>query len=132
MGIHDVSFVARQGEITALVGPSGSGKSTLSKLACRLWDVGKGRILIGGKNIGLVSRLILNKTVWIIAHRLPLIENCDKIVVMKEGKAVETGKHQELMKLNGLYRHLFVLQKKVCNGKPLLDCPIVSTGKIKD
>ena len=37
--LHDVSFTAKQGEITALVGPSGSGKSTLARLAARFWDV---------------------------------------------------------------------------------------------
>ena len=46
--LHDVSFTAKEGEVTALVGPSGSGKSTCAKLAARLWDVTAGRILVGG------------------------------------------------------------------------------------
>lgn len=227
--IDGVSFVAEQGEITALVGPSGSGKTTLSKLACRFWDVKDGRILIGGKDINgidpeillgffsivfqdvvlfndtiynnikigkkdatkeeitaaakmarcedfiqnlpesydtvigengktlsggerqrisiaraflkdapiilldeatasldpenekliqeAISRLIINKTVLIIAHRLPLIENCDKIVVLKQGKVVESGKHNELMAANDLYSHLFGLQQKSLKWK---------------
>lgn len=49
--LHDVSFTARQGEITALVGPSGGGKSTTAKLAARFWDIDGGRILLGGKDI---------------------------------------------------------------------------------
>lgn len=222
--IDGVSFVARQGEITALVGPSGCGKSTLSKLASRFWDVSKGRILIGGKDIKgvdperlltyfsivfqdvvlfndtiynnikigkkdatkdeiinaarmarcegfinklpggfdtiigengktlsggerqrisiaraflkdapiilldeatasldpenetliqeAIGRLIQNKTVLIIAHRLRSVEDCDKIVVLNKGKVKEMGKHNELMELNGLYRHLFDLQRE--------------------
>ena len=53
--IQNVSFTAKQGEITALVGPSGCGKSTLSKLACRFWDVPQGRILIDGQNINTID-----------------------------------------------------------------------------
>jgi ATP-binding cassette subfamily B protein len=46
-----VSFTAKQGEITALVGPSGGGKSTSAKLAARFWDIDSGEILLGGQNI---------------------------------------------------------------------------------
>lgn len=49
--LNDVSFVAREGEVTALVGPSGSGKSTCAKLAARLWDVSEGKIQVGRINI---------------------------------------------------------------------------------
>jgi len=58
-----------------------------------------------------IGKLIKNKTVLIIAHRLPSIENCDKIVVIEEGKVLEMGRHKELMALNGLYHHLFELQR---------------------
>ena len=51
VALSDVSFVARQGEITALVGPSGAGKSTIANLIPRFWDVTSGEILIGGINI---------------------------------------------------------------------------------
>ena len=222
--VQDVSFVAKQGEVTALVGPSGCGKSTLSKLASRFWDVSKGEILIDGQNINTIDpetllsyfsivfqdvvlfndtitnnikigkrnatkeeiieaarmarcedfirklpngyetiigengktlsggerqrisiaraflkdapivlldeatasldpenetliqeaigKLIKNKTVLIIAHRLRSIEECDKIVVLKSGKVQEIGRHQELMESNGLYHHLFELQRE--------------------
>lgn len=53
--ISDVSFVAKQGEITALVGPSGGGKSTLAKLAARFWDIQKGTISIGGEDISKID-----------------------------------------------------------------------------
>lgn len=49
--LKNVSFIAKQGQITALVGPSGSGKSTVSKLAARFWDVQSGNILLGGEDI---------------------------------------------------------------------------------
>lgn len=53
--LHDVSFIARQGEITALVGPSGSGKSTAAKLSARFWDIGQGAITLGGIDISKIE-----------------------------------------------------------------------------
>ena len=53
--LQDVSFTAREGEITALVGPSGSGKSTCARLAARLWDVTAGSIRVGGVDIATVD-----------------------------------------------------------------------------
>lgn len=220
--LHDVSFAAKQGEITALVGPSGSGKSTLTRLAARFWDVNDGKILIGGNNISeiapeyllenysivfqdvvlfndtiynnirigksnatdeeiyaaahlaacdefierlpdgyqtvigengrtlsggerqrlsiaraflkdapvilldestasidpenetriqqAIGKLIENKTVLIIAHKLRSIADCDKIVVLNEGAVVEEGTHEQLMDRKGLYYKLYHLQ----------------------
>lgn len=54
--LNGVTFEAKQGEVTALVGPSGGGKSTVSKLAARFWDVNKGKITIGGKDISLIKQ----------------------------------------------------------------------------
>lgn len=53
--LRDVSFTARQGEVTALVGPSGEGKSTAARLAARFWDVRSGRITVGGVDISGVD-----------------------------------------------------------------------------
>ena len=53
--LDDVSFTAREGEVTALVGPSGSGKSTCARLAARLWDVTEGTIRVGGLDISTVD-----------------------------------------------------------------------------
>ncbi|WP_143319446.1 ABC transporter ATP-binding protein [Clostridium sp. HBUAS56010] len=60
--LKDVSFVAKQGKVTALVGPSGGGKSTAAKLAARFWDGDKGRITIGGVDVSKVDpeRLLEN------------------------------------------------------------------------
>jgi len=53
--LRDVSFTAKQGEVTALVGPSGGGKTTVSRLAARFWDVTKGRITVGGQDISHID-----------------------------------------------------------------------------
>ena len=53
--LSDVSFTAKQGQITALVGPSGSGKSTCARLAARLWDVDSGKISVGGIDIKTID-----------------------------------------------------------------------------
>ena len=57
--LQDVSFTAKEGEITALVGPSGSGKSTCARLAARLWDVTRGSIQVGGVDISTVDPEVL-------------------------------------------------------------------------
>ena len=49
--LKDVSFTAKQGEVTALIGPSGGGKTTVSRLASRFWDAQKGRSTVGGMDI---------------------------------------------------------------------------------
>ena len=222
--LHDVSFTAKQGEITALVGPSGSGKSTLTRLAARFWDVQSGTVSIGGidlrriapeellKNYSIVfqdvvlfndtiynnikigredateeevyaaarlaacdefidrlpdgyqtvigengktlsggerqrlsiaraflknapvilldestasidpenetkiqqaiGRLIRDKTVLIIAHKLRTVAGCDKIVVLDGGSVAEEGTHETLMAQNGLYHKLYTLQSE--------------------
>lgn len=57
--LHDVSFVAKEGCVTAFAGPSGSGKSTCARLAARLWDVNAGRILVGGVDISTIDPEVL-------------------------------------------------------------------------
>ena len=57
--LKDVSFTAKEGEVTALVGPSGSGKSTCAKLAARLWDISEGSIRVGGVDIQTVDPEVL-------------------------------------------------------------------------
>lgn len=57
--LNGVSFTAREGEITALVGPSGSGKSTCARLAARLWDISSGSIRVGGVRISDIEPEVL-------------------------------------------------------------------------
>lgn len=216
--LSDVSFVAKQGEVTALIGPSGGGKTTVSRLASRFWDADKGTITVGGMDISQVdpetlmslysivfqdvtlfnntvmenirigkkdatdaevmeaarlahcqefveklekgydtvigengselsggerqrisiaraflkdapiilldeatasldvdnetqiqeslSRLIQDKTVLIIAHRMRTVANADKIVVLKDGTVAEMGSPDELVKTGGIYKEM--------------------------
>lgn len=220
--LKDVSFVAKQGEITALVGPSGGGKTTVSRLVTRFWDIEKGTITLGGTDISKVSpeelmkkysivfqnvmlfddsimenirlgkkdatdeeviaaakmancdefveklpegyhtmigengtvlsggerqrisiaraflkdapiilldeatasldveneskiqaaisKLIANKTVLIIAHRMRTVVNADQVVVLKDGKVAEMGKPEQLIEKKGTFAKMAELQ----------------------
>ncbi len=220
--LSDVSFTAKQGEVTALIGPSGGGKTTVSRLAARFWDNDKGRITVGGMNVSEIdpekllslysivfqdvtlfnntvmenirigrkdasdeevmaaarlahceefvekmpekwnsmigengselsggerqrisiaraflkdapiilmdeatasldvdnesliqeslSKLIRNKTVLIIAHRMRTVDGVNKIVVLKDGTVAETGSPAELKKAGGIYKHMADMQ----------------------
>ncbi|MCI5795854.1 MAG: ABC transporter ATP-binding protein/permease [Ruminococcus sp.] len=220
--LRDVSFTAKQGEVTALVGPSGGGKTTVSRLATRFWDIDKGKITVGGMDISktdpetlmslysvvfqdvtlfdntitenirigkkdatdeeviaaaklanvtefveklpdkwnstigengcelsggerqrisiaraflkdapiilldeatasldvenetaiqtALSRLIKNKTVLIIAHRMRTVSGADKIVVLKDGSVAEQGSPSTLIKENGEFARMVKLQ----------------------
>ena len=220
--LKDVSFTAKQGEVTALVGPSGGGKTTISRLAARFWDIKQGKITVGGMDISKIdpeklmslyaivfqdvtlfdntilenirigrkdatdeeviaaaklanvdefaeklpdkwnsnigengcelsggerqrisiaraflkdapiilldeatasldvenetaiqealSRLIKNKTVLIIAHRMRTVSGADKIVVLKDGTVVEQGTPAALQQQQGIFAHMLQLQ----------------------
>lgn len=225
--LDNVSFTAKQGEVTALVGPSGGGKTTVSRLAARFWDIQKGKISVGGMDISKIdpetlmslysivfqdvtlfnntvmenirlgrkdatdeevlaaarlanvdefagklpdgwntligengcelsggerqrisiaraflkdapiilldeatasldvenetliqeslSKLIENKTVMIIAHRMRTVAGADKIVVLSEGTVAEQGNSDELLQKNGIYAHMVKLQTQSSN-----------------
>ncbi len=222
--LRDVSFTARQGEVTALVGPSGGGKTTVSRLASRFWDADQGRITVGGMDISRVdpeallslysivfqdvtlfnnsilenirigrkdatdeevleaarlancnefaeklpqkwdtligengselsggerqrisiaraflkdapiilldeatasldvenesliqsalSRLIREKTVLVIAHRMRTVAGADRVVVLSGGRVAEQGSPGELMEQDGIFRHMVELQNR--------------------
>lgn len=73
--LSDVSFVARQGEVTALIGPSGEGKTTVSRLAARFWDIEKGRISVGGMDISKVDPETLLSLYSIVFQDVTLFNN---------------------------------------------------------
>ena len=220
--LKDVSFTAKQGEVTALVGPSGGGKTTVSRLAARFWDINKGKITVGGMDISQIepetllslysivfqdvtlfnntimenirigrkdatdeeviaaaklanceefaeklpdgynsmigengcelsggerqrisiaraflknspiilldeatasldvenetliqtalSRLIKDKTVLVIAHRMRTVSGADKVVVLSDGSVAEQGTPEKLMNAGGIYPHMVKLQ----------------------
>ena len=220
--LKDVSFTAKQGEVTALVGSSGGGKTTVSRLAARFWDISKGNITVGGMDISKIepetllslysivfqdvtlfnntimenirigrkdatdeeviaaarlanceefaaklpdgyhsmigengcelsggerqrisiaraflknspiilldeatasldvenetliqaalSRLIKDKTVLVIAHRMRTVSGADKVVVLSDGSVAEQGLPEELIKTGKIYPHMVKLQ----------------------
>ncbi len=73
--LRDVSFTARQGEITALVGPSGGGKSTAAKLAARFWDVNGGKVCLGGVDVSSVDPETLLKNYAIVFQDVVLFHD---------------------------------------------------------
>lgn len=225
--LKNVSFTAKQGEVTALVGPSGGGKTTVSRLAARFWDINRGRITVGGMDISKIdpetlmslysivfqdvtlfdntiienirigkkdasdeevfaaarlancyefveklpdkwntnigengcelsggerqrisiaraflknapiilldeatasldvenetaiqsalSRLIQDKTVLVIAHRMRTVAGADKVVVLADGTVSEEGTPNELMRRDGVYAHMYRLQTESQN-----------------
>lgn len=227
--LKDVTFTAKQGEVTALIGPSGGGKTTVSRLASRFWDISKGQIKVGGMDISQIdpealmslysivfqdvtlfnnsimenirigrqnatdeeviaaaklahcdefaeklpngwntmigengsglsggerqrisiaraflkdapiilldeatasldvdnetliqeslSRLIQDKTVMIIAHRMRTVAEADKIVVLKDGIVAEQGSPAELEKQHGIYQHMMETQMQAAGWK---------------
>ena len=73
--LSDVSFTARQGEVTALVGPSGGGKTTVSRLAARFWDADKGRVTVGGVDVKTVDPETLLGSFSIVFQDVTLFNN---------------------------------------------------------
>lgn len=73
--LKDVSFIAKQGEVTALVGPSGGGKTTVSRLASRFWDISKGKITVGGMDISKIEPETLLSLYSIVFQDVTLFNN---------------------------------------------------------
>lgn len=89
--LHDVSFTAKEGEVTALVGPSGSGKSTCARLAARLWDISKGVIRVGGVDISTVDPEVLLRDYSMVFQDVVLFDDTvmDNIRLGKRGATDE-------------------------------------------
>ena len=73
--LKDVSFVAKQGEVTALIGPSGGGKTTVSRLASRFWDANRGSITVGDMDISKVDPETLMSLYSIVFQDVTLFNN---------------------------------------------------------
>ena len=73
--LRDVSFTAKQGEVTALVGPSGGGKTTVSRLAARFWDYQKGSITVGGMEVSQIDPEKLMSLYSIVFQDVTLFDN---------------------------------------------------------
>ncbi len=73
--LRDVSFTAKQGEVTALVGPSGGGKTTISRLAARFWDNQKGTITVGGMDVSKIDPEALMSLYSIVFQDVTLFDN---------------------------------------------------------
>lgn len=84
--LKDVSFTAKQGEVTALVGPSGGGKTTVSRLAARFWDNQKGKITVGGADISKIDPETLMNLYSIVFQDVTLFNN----TIMEN---IRLGKH---------------------------------------
>ena len=73
--LKDVSFTAKQGQVTALIGPSGGGKTTVSRLAARFWDANRGRITVGGMDISTIDPETLMSLYSIVFQDVTLFNN---------------------------------------------------------
>lgn len=73
--LEDVSFTAREGEVTALVGPSGSGKSTCARLAARFWDAAAGSITVGGVDVSQVDPEVLLRDYAVVFQDVMLFDD---------------------------------------------------------
>lgn len=89
--LKDVSFTAKQGEVTALIGPSGGGKSTAARLAARFWDADKGSITIGGTDVKTVDPEKLLSAYSIVFQDVTLFNNTvmENIRIGKQGATDE-------------------------------------------
>ncbi len=73
--LNGVSFTAKQGQVTALVGPSGSGKSTVSRLASRFWDADAGKITLGGVDVATIDQEVLLKNFSVVFQDVLLFDD---------------------------------------------------------
>jgi ATP-binding cassette, subfamily B, bacterial IrtB/YbtQ len=89
--LKNVSFIAKQGEVTALVGPSGGGKSTVAKLAARFWDASKGKVLLGGQNVANIDPETLLKYYSVVFQDVVLF-NTSVMDNIRIGKREATDK----------------------------------------
>ncbi|MDO5714300.1 MAG: ABC transporter ATP-binding protein [Tissierellia bacterium] len=143
--LKNISFQAKQGEVTALVGPSGGGKTTVTKLAGRFWDVDTGTITVGGVDISTIDPEELLKSYAIVFQEVALfnssvmenirlgkkgasdeevlaaanIANCDEFVQkLPEGYHTNIGENGE--KLSGGERQRISIARAILKDAPII------------
>ncbi len=143
--LNGVSFTAKEGEVTALVGPSGSGKSTCTRLAARLWDTGSGTIRVGGVDISTVDPEVLLSDYSMVFQDVVLFDdtvmenirlgkhgatdeevraaaaaaNCDEFVEkLPQGYATPIGENGA--KLSGGERQRISIARALLKGAPIV------------
>ena len=124
--LKDVTFTAKQGEVTALIGPSGGERQRISIARAFLknapiifLDEATASLDVDNETLiqEALSRLIQDKTVMIIAHRMRTVADADKIVVLKDGVVAEEGAPEELTAKDGVYRHMAKTQLQAAGWK---------------
>lgn len=110
--INGISFVAKKGEVTALVGPSGCGKTTVLRLASRLYDYDEGKITVGGKDIKEMSTRSLFDNVSIVFQNIDLF-NTSVLENIRMGK--KTATDEEVLEVAKL-ANVDEIVKKLPNG----------------
>ncbi len=143
--LRGVSFTAKEGEVTALVGPSGSGKSTCARLAARLWDINGGKIKVGGVDISTVDPEVLLTDYSMVFQDVVLFDdtvmenirlgkhgatdeevlaaakaaNCDEFISrLPEGYATPIGENGA--KLSGGERQRISIARALLKGAPIV------------
>jgi len=108
--LHGVNFEFRQGTVNALVGPSGSGKSTIAKLIASMWDVGSGKITIGGKDIREIPLEQLNKNIAYVAQDNFLFNESVRENIRKGNLAATDEEVENIAKASGCHEFIMKLE----------------------
>ena len=108
--LHGVNFEFRQGTVNALVGPSGSGKSTIAKLIASMWDVGSGKITIGGKDIREIPLEQLNQNIAYVAQDNFLFNESVRENIRKGNLAATDEEVENIAKASGCHEFIMKLE----------------------
>ena len=108
--LHGVNFEFRQGTVNALVGPSGSGKSTIAKLIASMWDVGSGKIMIGGKDIREIPLEQLNQNIAYVAQDNFLFNESVRENIRKGNLAATDEEVENIAKASGCHEFIMKLE----------------------
>ncbi len=119
--LKGVSFTAKEGEVTALVGPSGSGKSTCARLAARLWDIPEGKIKVGGVDISTIDPEVLLTDYSMVFQDVVLFDD----TVMENIRLGKHGATDEEVKAAARAANCDEFVDKLSNG---YDTPIGENG----